>query len=199
MLLIVVCVICCISTSQQARNTKEVKDLCDVSVHFYTHDIRNIMRWFINNDKYLWRVGGSWQWLRIASVDVQIFRHTNKEAGHFFPPFFFKFLSPVLLPAVDEKTKNWTGRFYFSLNQETKICIFKTSPGTPIQAQSCTWARAFSLALPLQVELLENLLISQVLLLYVPYVQTLSLKDPKLEWIIHPIRFLLAISPQCAF
>ena len=201
MLLIVVCVICCISTSQQARNTTEVKDLCDVSVYFYTHDMRNIMRWFINNDKYLLRVGGSWQWLRIASGEVQIFRHTNKEVGHFFfpPSFLFKFLFPVLLPAVDEKTKNWTGRFYFSLNRETKICIFKTSPGTPIQAQSCTWARAFSLALHLQVELLENLLTSQVLLLYVPHVQTLSLKYPKLEWIIHPVRFLLAVSPQCSF
>ena len=81
----------------------------------------------IYNDKYLLRVGGSWQWLRIASGEVQIFRHTNKKVEHFFffPSFLFAFLFPVLLPAVDEKTKNWTGRFYFSLNLETKICIFK--------------------------------------------------------------------------
>ena len=98
MLLIVVCVICCISTSQQARNTKEVKDLCDVSVYFYTHDMRNIMRWFINNDKCLLRVGGSWQWLRIASGEVQIFRHTNNEVGHFFFPLL-PFQIPFSCPA----------------------------------------------------------------------------------------------------
>ena len=83
---------------------------------FCTHDIRNMMRWFINNEKYLLRVGDSCHWLKIPSGVVQIFRDMKEKPWDFFfplPPLHIP--SNVLLPEVDEKTKGWTGRFCSSL------------------------------------------------------------------------------------
>lgn len=174
--------------------TEDAKDLCDLNVWFYTHDIRNIMRWFINKEKYLLRVGDSWHWLRTASGEVRIFRHANKEGMwdffFFFSSFLFRFLLPVLLPEVDEKTKDWTARFYSSLNWETKICMSKTSPGIPSRLSPVHGPRLFSLALHPPLELLENLLTNQVLLLHAPHVQTLSLKYPKPVCNLPPVKNL---------
>lgn len=99
---------------------KEHLDSCDLQVHFCTHDIGTMMGWFINNEKSLLRVGGSWHWVKIASGKVQIFRHTDEEIWDFFSSFLFRFLLLFCFQSLNWQisTLVWTGKPRFAfLNQ----------------------------------------------------------------------------------
>lgn len=71
-------------------------------------------------------MGGSWHWLRIASREVQILRHTDKEeVGEIFIVIFL-FCDNCLLPEVDEKTIKLNWQIWLSCkNGKPRCAVFK--------------------------------------------------------------------------